>query len=147
MNPGAYAGERLNLGNMWEGPPGKCLCCQPDSGKPTVRDERGACGNVSYGGIRNPRCESKEHRSETLRLRLRASYFYPTVAADKATSQQVQVLPCQLPEVRHVAIPQLLRVISASLRGVNGPAAPWDRPTAVGAIWGSSEHGSRNMKE
>ena len=47
------------------------------------------------------------------------------VAADKATSQQVQVLPCQLPEVRHVAIPQLLRVISASLRGVNGPAAPW----------------------
>ena len=22
---------------------------QPDSGKPTVRDERGACGNVSYG--------------------------------------------------------------------------------------------------
>ena len=77
------------------------------------------------GGIRNPRCESKEHRSETLRLRLRASYFYPTVAADKATSQQVEVLPCQLPEVRHVAIPQLLRVISASLRGVNGPAAPW----------------------
>ena len=58
---------------------GESLCCQPDSGKPTVRDERGACGNVSYGGIRNPRCESKEHRSETLRLRLRASYFYPTV--------------------------------------------------------------------
>ena len=23
--------------------------CQPDSGNPTVRDERGACGNVSYG--------------------------------------------------------------------------------------------------
>jgi len=23
--------------------------CQPDSGKPTVRDERGACGNVGYG--------------------------------------------------------------------------------------------------
>ena len=22
---------------------------QPDSGKPTVRDERGACGNVGYG--------------------------------------------------------------------------------------------------
>jgi hypothetical protein len=29
-------------------------CRQPDSGNPTVRDERGACGNVSYGGIRNP---------------------------------------------------------------------------------------------
>ena len=23
--------------------------CQPDSGKPTVRDDRGACGNVGYG--------------------------------------------------------------------------------------------------
>jgi len=22
---------------------------QPDSGNPTVRDERGACGNVGYG--------------------------------------------------------------------------------------------------
>jgi len=25
---------------------GKCHCCQPDSGNPTVRDERGAYGNV-----------------------------------------------------------------------------------------------------
>jgi hypothetical protein len=24
-------------------------CRQPDSGNPTVRDERGACGNVNYG--------------------------------------------------------------------------------------------------
>ena len=24
-------------------------CRQPDSGNPTVRDEKGACGNVSYG--------------------------------------------------------------------------------------------------
>ncbi len=31
---------------VWEGPPGTCCCCQPDSGNPTVRDERGACGNV-----------------------------------------------------------------------------------------------------
>ena len=32
----------------------KIAGCQPDSGNPTVRDERGAYGNVSYGGIRNP---------------------------------------------------------------------------------------------
>ncbi len=38
----------------WEGPPGRGYCCQPDSGKPTVRDERGACGNVGYGGTRYP---------------------------------------------------------------------------------------------
>jgi hypothetical protein len=29
-------------------------CRQPDSGNPTVRDERGAYGNVGYGGGRNP---------------------------------------------------------------------------------------------
>src|SRR5215468_11703344 len=39
---------------VWEGPMGTSDGCQPDSGKPTVRDERGACGNVNHGGIRNP---------------------------------------------------------------------------------------------
>src|SRR5262245_20477586 len=55
--------------------------CQPDSGKPTVRDERGAYGNVSYGGIRNPLHTLKRCMSETLCLRLRAPYFYPTVSS------------------------------------------------------------------
>src|SRR5215813_9199708 len=47
----------LKLPRVWEG----CVAiilhitgCQPDSGKPTVRDERGAYGNVGYGGIRHP---------------------------------------------------------------------------------------------
>src|SRR5262249_32973007 len=53
--------------------------CQPDSGNPTVRDERGAYGNVSYGGIRNPLHKLKRCMSETLCLRLRAPYFYPTI--------------------------------------------------------------------
>src|SRR2546425_1720388 len=71
----------LQLPRVWEG----CVAiilhitgCQPDSGKPTVRDERGACGNVSYGGTRHPPRVSKERGSETLHLRLRAPYFYPT---------------------------------------------------------------------
>ena len=62
----------------WEGPLGIGCCCQPDSGKPTVRDERGACGNVSYGGTRHPPRRSKERVLETLRLRLCAPHFYPT---------------------------------------------------------------------
>jgi len=62
----------------WEGPLGKSCCCQPDSGKPTVRDERGAHGDVDYGGIRNPLLGSKERTSETLHLRLHAPCFYPT---------------------------------------------------------------------
>ena len=54
---------------------------QPDSGNPTVRDERGACGNVDYGGTRNPLHIPKGCMSETLWLRLRAPYFYPTTRA------------------------------------------------------------------
>ena len=39
--------------------------------------DTGACGNVSYGGTRNPPRVSKERGLETLRLRLRAPHFYP----------------------------------------------------------------------
>jgi hypothetical protein len=59
----------------------KITDCQPDSGNPTVRDERGAYGNVSYGGTRNPLHTPKGCRTETLCLRLRAPYFYPTTRA------------------------------------------------------------------
>jgi len=59
----------------------KITDCQPDSGNPTVRDERGAYGNVSYGGTRNPLHTPKGCRTETLCLRLRALYFYPTTRA------------------------------------------------------------------
>ena len=59
----------------------KITDCQPDSGNPTVRDERGAYRNVSYGGTRNPRHTPKGCRTETLCLRWRAPYFYPTSGA------------------------------------------------------------------
>jgi hypothetical protein len=36
----------LKFRSAWEGSSAKCCCCQPYSGKPTVRDERGASGNV-----------------------------------------------------------------------------------------------------
>jgi hypothetical protein len=78
MHSRGVCGRALKPRKVWEGPPGKCCCCQPDSGNPTVRDERGACGNVSEGGIRNPLHVSKEWKSETLHLMLRAPYFYPT---------------------------------------------------------------------
>ena len=51
-------------------------CFYPEN--PTVRDERGACGNVSHGGIRNPLHEPKGCMMETLHLKLSAPYFYPT---------------------------------------------------------------------
>src|SRR4029453_1388654 len=59
----------------------KITDCQPGSGNPTVREERGAYGNVSYGGTRNLLHIPKGCRTETLCLRLRAPYFYPTSGA------------------------------------------------------------------
>jgi len=59
----------------------KIADCQPDSGNPTVRDERGAYGNVSYGRTRNPLYTPKGCRTETLCLRLRAPCLYPTDGA------------------------------------------------------------------
>src|SRR5438105_8670208 len=72
----------LKLPRVWEGCAAIILHitgCQPDSGKPTVRDERGACGNVGYGRTRHPPRRSKERESETLYLRSYAPYFYPTI--------------------------------------------------------------------
>ena len=50
---------------------------EPDWGNPTVRDRRGACGNVDHGGTRNPPRTSKERVLETLRLKLCAPQIYP----------------------------------------------------------------------
>jgi hypothetical protein len=47
-------------------------------------DRREAYGNVNYGGTRIPPHLPKGCVSETLHLTLRASYFYPDGAADKA---------------------------------------------------------------
>src|SRR6266446_4917954 len=93
----------------------KIAGCQPDSGNPTVRDERGAYGNVSYGGIRNPLHKLKRCMSETLCLRLRAPYFYPTSGAclqrgDSGTWES-HLSPCQRP--------------GAGGRVTKGPGAAW----------------------
>ena len=53
-------------------------CRQPDSGNPTVRDEKGAEQKRGPWGNVNPPHTSKECESETLRLKLRALLFYPT---------------------------------------------------------------------
>jgi hypothetical protein len=48
---------------------------------------------------------------------------------------------------RHVAIPQFMWATAYSMRGVNGPAALRRLFLAVGATWGSSEHGGLNITE
>jgi hypothetical protein len=54
VQSGGVCGRTLNLRIGREGSLEKCHCCQPESGNPTFRDDRGACGNVGHGGIRNP---------------------------------------------------------------------------------------------
>jgi hypothetical protein len=69
-------GQRLSLALAGKATAGKPRS-EPDWGKPTVRDCRGACGNVDHGGIRHPPRVSKERVLETLRLKLCAPQFYP----------------------------------------------------------------------
>ena len=71
-----YVGQHLSFvraGKATDGEPRS----EPDWGNPTVRDRRGACGNVDYGGTRTPPRVSKERVLETLRLTLRAPQIYP----------------------------------------------------------------------
>jgi len=49
----------------------------PDGGKPTVRERRGACGNVDHGGTRPPPRVSQERVMETLHLQSCAPQIYP----------------------------------------------------------------------
>ncbi len=85
-------GRTLKLPSIWEGfagithedrwlPTVLGSLFKAKAAKPTVRDERGACGNVGYGGTMNPSHIPKGCVSETLCLRLRAPYFYPTTRA------------------------------------------------------------------
>jgi len=52
--PRGVYGRALKPREVWEGPVGTGDGCQPDAGNPTVRDERGACGNMNHGGTRTP---------------------------------------------------------------------------------------------
>jgi len=102
MYPRGVRRRVLKPRDVWEGPLRKCCCCQPDSGNPTVRDERGAHGNVDHGGTRNPLLISKERMPETLRLKLRAPCFYPTSFFLNRLDENGDV---QLPLPRKDAIP------------------------------------------
>ena len=73
---GVYVGQHFSFvraGKATDGEPRS----EPDWGNPTVRDRRGACGNVDYGGTRHPPRVSKERVLETLRLTLCAPQIYP----------------------------------------------------------------------
>ncbi len=72
----------------------KGYCRQPDSGNPTVRDEKRAERKRQSRGTVNPPHIPKGCVTETLRLKLHALFFYSTLSRFKAQCKcrrQVQV--------------------------------------------------------
>ena len=76
LREGVYVRQRLNLARGGKAA-GRKPRSEPDSGNPTVRDRRGARGNVAHGGTVTPRCATERAAMETLRLQERAPRFYP----------------------------------------------------------------------
>src|SRR5215475_1072763 len=111
----------------------KITDCQPGSGNPTVRDERGAYGNVSYGGTRNPLHTPKGCRTETLCLRLRAPYFYPTSGAclqrGNSGTWEDHLSPCTTPGLGD--------------RVTKGPGVTWGLPSGHEPAGGHHERGKQ----
>jgi hypothetical protein len=73
---GVYVSQHLSFARYGKATDGRPRP-EPDWGNPTVRDRRGACGNVDHGGMRHPPRVSKERVLETLHLKLCAPQIYP----------------------------------------------------------------------
>ena len=75
------SGIRLKCGAGWRKAPNRtawCLSLKPYWGKPTVRNFRGGGWKRERWLDEAPAPQSKERRSETPNLRLRAPVLYPT---------------------------------------------------------------------
>ena len=81
---GVYGGQHVSFVRAGKATVGEPRS-EPDWGHPTVRDRRGAFGNVDYGGTRTPSRVSKERVLETLRLTLCAPQLYPDLLSSKGT--------------------------------------------------------------
>jgi len=104
MMLGVYVSQHLSLmamGKARGGRPGS----EPDSGKPTVRDRRGAWGNVVYDQWGKPPA-LQELETEADPLDARAPVLPRRITADKAVTLPVKVRPCQLPGFGRVAMPR-----------------------------------------
>jgi hypothetical protein len=72
-----YTNQRLSPSIPWEGPWKIGQGFKPDSGNLTVRDYRGASGNVRHGGNVNP-FRNRKSGTETPHLQRGAPDFYPS---------------------------------------------------------------------
>src|SRR5262249_52435212 len=84
---GVHVGQHLSFARYGKATAGRPRS-EPDWGKPTVRDRRGACGNVDHGGTRHPPRVSKERVLETLYLKLCAPQIYPDHSVSQRTVER-----------------------------------------------------------
>lgn len=87
---GADVSQRLNLLTDGKASMGKPRS-EPDSGNPTVRDRRGASGNVAMGAGLRPRTKVLDQPPDP---NAHASEIYPDGAADNSVIQPVRVRSC-----------------------------------------------------
>jgi len=67
--------------------------CQPDSGKPTVRDERGACGIVGYGRAKRA-CKAETPKQASSPPNVARAVFLPDSPIGGAGSKTSQTEGC-----------------------------------------------------
>src|SRR5262245_23921894 len=126
-----YVSQHLSFARYGKATRGKPRS-EPDWGKPTVRDRRGACGNVDHGGTRHPPRLSKERVLVTLHLPLCAPQIYP----DRHIAGR-HVLCATQPIVRYSCSSSLHWAQSAGVprsveRILAEEPSPWLRPMLKG---------------
>jgi hypothetical protein len=89
-----YASECLSFGRKGKVPRGKSYCRQPDSGKPTVRDEKGAEQKRGLWRHYDPAAHIERVRVGNPSPKVARAALLPDGAADKAAVQQVSEGEC-----------------------------------------------------
>jgi hypothetical protein len=145
---GVYVSQHLSLAGVGKAHGGKPRS-EPDSGNPTVRDRRGASGNVAHGGNVNPPCNRKGG----------AGNPPPTSKCAHPSSIPTEQ-PTSLRDLRGES-PRAVNcpIRTASISGARGgndacsarketPRPPCGlRAAAVGTTWVASKPGGPNISE
>src|SRR5262245_57154405 len=98
---GVHTNQRLSLSMPWEGPRKIGQGFKPDSGNLTVRDYRGASGNVRHGGNVTPPCDRKSGSGNPS----------PTAGRVRFLSQCTKVRVLSIPAIRDRVVQGAFKLI------------------------------------
>jgi len=132
---GGVCVRALKFQVKWEGFLGKCHCRQPDSGNPTVRDEKGACGNVGQRLEGEQLTRSSRLRrgvylkstAQMLNWRSRAPYFYPT---DGNLRGELAAEITEISEKKRIQLPLINTALRSGI-GVFNRGLPYPAPSSL----------------